>query len=132
MASGRKEIMLRLVGLFLICLTMFPAFGQSTSRYKVGTITEVKVHQTAGSGTSDAVSYDVSLSVGDTVYRVLYTPPLGEETVKYVAGRDLLVLVGKNTITYNDILGRSFAVPIESQKSAANLGESKSVSPAVQ
>jgi len=132
MASGRKEIMLRLVGLFLICLTMFPAFGQSTSRYKVGTITEVKVHQTAGSGTSDAVSYDVSLRVGDTVYVVLYTPPLGEETVKYVAGRDLLVLVGKNTITYNDILGRSFAVPIESQKSAANLGESKSVSPAVQ
>ena len=132
MASGRKEIMLRLVGLFLICLTMFPAFGQSTSKYKVGTITDVTVHQTAGSGTSDAVSYDVSLRVGDTVYRVLYTPPLGEETVKYVAGRDLLVLVGKNTITYNDILGRSFAVPIESQKSAANLGESKSVSPAVQ
>ena len=133
MVRGRKEqIMPRRVGLFLICLTMFPAFGQSTSKYKVGTITEVKVHQTAGSGTSDAVSYDVSLRVGDTVYRVLYTPPLGEETVKYVAGRDLLVLVGKTTITYNDILGRSFAVPIESQKSAANLGESKSVSPAVQ
>jgi hypothetical protein len=95
--------MLRLVGLFLVCLTMFPAFGQSASKYKVGTITEVKVHQTAGSGTSDAVSYDVSLRVGDTVYRVLYTPPLGEETVKYVAGRDLLVLVGKN-----DYLQRHF------------------------
>jgi hypothetical protein len=26
-------------------------------------------------------------------------------TVKYVAGRQLLVHVGKNTITYNDILG---------------------------
>ena len=124
--------MRREVGLFLIFFSMFPAFGQSTSKYQVGTITEVKVHQTTGSGAADAVSYDVSLRVGDTVYVVLYTPPLGEETVKYVAGRDLLVLVGKNTITYNDILGRSFAVPIESQKSAANLGESKSVSPAVQ
>jgi hypothetical protein len=106
---------------------MFPAFAQSTSKYQVGTITEVKVHQAAGSAASDGVSYDVSVKVGDTIYLVLYTPPLGEDTVKYVAGRDLLVLVGKNTITYNDILGRSFAVPIESQKPAANLKQSKPV-----
>ena len=124
--------MLKLVALFLICLTMYPAFGQSTSKYKVGTITEVKVHQAAGSGTSDAVSYDVSVKVGDTIYVVLYTPPLGEDTVKYVAGRDLLVLVGQNTITYNDILGRSFAVPIESRQAAANVKQSKSVSRAAE
>jgi hypothetical protein len=123
--------MLRLVGLILI-LTMFPAFGQSTSKYQVGTITEVKVHQAAGSAASDAASYDVSVKVGDTVYVVLYTPALGEETAKYAAGRDLLVLVGKNTITYNDILGRSFAVPIESQKPAANLKQPKSVSRAAE
>ncbi len=122
----------RLVGLFLVFLTMFPAFGQSTSKYQVATITEVKVHQTAGSGASDAASYDVSVKVGDTIFVVLYTPALGEETVKYAAGRDLLVLVGKNTITYNDILGRSFAVPIESQKPAANLKQSKSVSRAAE
>jgi hypothetical protein len=120
--------MLRLVGLFLIFLTVFPAFGQSTSKYQVGTITEVKVHQTAGSGTSDTASYDVSVKVGDTIYVVLYTPPLGEETVKYSAGRDLLVLLGKNTITYNDILGRSYEVPIENQKPAAMPKQSKSVS----
>jgi len=113
--------MLRLVGLFLICLTTFPAFGQSTSKYQVGTITEVKVHHPAESGASDPASYDVSVKVGDTTYVVLYTPALGEDTVKYAAGRDLLVLVGKNTITYNDILGRSFAVPIESQKPAAKV-----------
>ena len=120
--------MLRLAGLICIFLTTYPAFCQSTSKYQVGTITEVKVHQAAGSGVSDTASYDVSVKVGDTVYVVLYTPALGEETVKYAAGRDLLVLVGKNTITYNDILGRSFAVPIESQKLAANLNQAKSVS----
>ena len=124
--------MLRLGGLFLVFLTMFPAFGQSTSKYQVGTITEIKAHQAAGSSASDAASYDVSVKVGDTIYVVLYTPPLGEETVKYSAGRDLLVLVGKNTITYNDILGRSFVVPIESQKPAANLKQSKSVSRAAE
>jgi hypothetical protein len=124
--------MLRLVGLFLIVLTTFPAFCQSPSKYQVGAITEVKVHQAAGSGVSDAASYDVSVKVGDTIYVVLYTPPLGEETVKYAAGRDLLVLVAKNTITYNDILGRSFAVPIESQKPAANLKQPKSGSRAAE
>ena len=120
--------MLRLVGLFLILLTMLLAFGQSTSKYQVGTITEVRIHQAAGSGTSGTASYDVSVKVGDTVYVVLYTPALGEDTVKYAAGRDLLVLVGKDTITYNDILGRSFAVPIESQKPATRSKQSKSAS----
>ena len=124
--------MLRLVSLLFILLTVFPVFGQSTSKYQVGTITEVKVHQTAGSGASDAASYDVSVKVGDTVYVVLYTPAPGEDTVKYAAGRDLLVLVGKNRITYNDILGRSYDVPIESQKPAAMPKQSKSVSRAAE
>ena len=124
--------MLRLVGLFLIFLTMFPAFGQSTSKYQVGTITEVKGHQAPGSGAPEVASYDVSVRVGDTIYVVLYTPPLGEITIKYAAGRDLLVLVGKNKITYNDILGQSYDVPIESQKTAAKPKQSKPVSRAAE
>jgi hypothetical protein len=43
---------------------------------------------------------------------------LGLTTVKYAAGRELSVLVGKKTITYNDILGQSQEVPIVSQRSA--------------
>ncbi len=116
---------------------MFPAFGQSTSKYQVGTITEVKAHL-AAENASDTASYDVSVKVGGTIYVVLYTPALGEDTVKHAAGRDLLVLVGKNTMTYNDILGRSYEVPIksqkpaESQKSAARPKQSKSVSRAAE
>ena len=121
--------MVRLVGVFCICLTTFPAFCQSTSKYQVGTITEVKTHLTDASRASDAASYDVSVKVGDTVYVVLYTPPLGEVTVKYSAGRDLLVLVGNRTIRYNDILGQSFEVPIESQKPAAKPKSAKPVAP---
>lgn len=93
----------------------------------MGTITDVKTHQEAS--TTDAASYDVSVKVGETVYVVLYTPPLGEVTVKYVAGREMLVLVGKRTIRYNDIFGQSFEVPIESQKSAAKPKPAKPVSP---
>ena len=119
--------MLKIMGLLLIFSTVFPAFGQSTSKYQVGTIVEVKAHQAAGTGASDVASYDVSVKVGDTIYVVLYTPPLGEITVKYAAGRDLLVLVGKNKITYNDILGQSYDVPIESQRPAAKAKQSKSL-----
>jgi hypothetical protein len=93
----------------------------------VGTIVEVKAHQDAGSA-AGAASYDVSVKVGDIIYVVLYTPPLGQETVKYAGGRELLVLVGKNSIRYNDILGQSFEAPIESQKSAAKPKEAKPAS----
>jgi hypothetical protein len=120
--------MIRLAILFCIYFTMFSAYGQSASKYQVGTITEVKTHQTAGSGASNTTSYDVSLKVGDTIYVVLYTPPLGQETVRYAAGRELLVLVGKGTIRYNDILGQSSEVPIESQETAAKPKQSNSVS----
>jgi hypothetical protein len=120
--------MLRIAIVFCISFAVFPAFGQSTSKYQVGTIIEVKTHQDAG-GATDAASYDVSVKVGDTIYVALYTPPLGEETVKYVAGRELLVSVGKRTIRYNDILGQSFDVPIESQKSAAKPKPAKPAAP---
>jgi hypothetical protein len=108
-----------------ICLVTLPALCQSTSKYQVGTITEVKVHPAAADGPSDVVSYDVSVKVGDTIYLVLYTPPLGMNTVRYAGGRELLVLVGKNTITYSDILGQSLEVPIVSRKLAGGASQSK-------
>jgi hypothetical protein len=110
-------------------LTALAAFPQSASKWQVGTITDVKIHHTAEKvAASDATSYDVSVKVGDTIYVVLYTPPLREETVKYAAGRDLLVLVSKSTIRYNDILGQSYEVPIESQRLATNPSGAKPVS----
>jgi len=102
----------------------FPTFCESASKYQVATITDVKIHQ-AGGGASDVVSYDVSVKVADTIYVTLYTPPSGENTVKYAAGRELLVLVGEKTIRYNDILGQSFEVPIVSRKPATNAKQSK-------
>ena len=53
------------------------------------------------------------------LYRTLGPPP---EAIS----RSLpLVLVGKNTITYNDMLGRSLQVPIESQRPAVDSKQSK-------
>ena len=108
----------RLLPVFTLCLLTFPALCQSASKWQIATITEVKPHPAAGEDASDPITYDVSVKVGDTIYLVRYTTPAGEIAPKYAAGREILVLVGKNTITYNDILGRSLPVPIESHRLA--------------
>ena len=117
--------MQRLIVVVTLCLLASVALGQSTSKYQVGMITEVKARQVAGDSASDPTSYDVSVKVGGTIYVVLYTPPLGELPPKYATGHELLVLVGKNTITYNDMLGRSLQVPIESQRPVTEPKQSK-------
>ena len=117
--------MRRLTVVITLCLLTVPALCQSASKWQIALITAVKQRQVTKDGTSDPTSYDVSVKVGDTVYVVLYTQPLGEIPAKYATGRELLVLVGKNTITYNDMLGRSLQVPIQSQRSAAEPKRSK-------
>jgi len=117
--------MLKLMGVICICLMTLPAICQSTSKYQVATIMAVEPHQATGEGATHDVSYEVSVKVGGTIYVVLYTPPLGSDTVKYAAGRELLVLVGEKTITYNDILGQSQEVLILKRKPAVQTKQSK-------
>ena len=114
-----------LLSVVTLCLLTFPALSQSTSKYQIAIITEVKLRQVAADSASDPTSYDVSVEVGDTIYVVLYQQPLGELPAKYARGHELLVLVGKDTITYNDMLGRSLQVPIESQRPATESKRSK-------
>ncbi len=117
--------MQRLIVVVTLCLLTLAALGQTTSKYQVAIITEVKARQVAGDSASDSASYDVSVKVGDAIYVVLYTPPLGELPPKYARGQELLVLVRKNTIAYNDMLGRSLQVPIESQRPLRSTNNSK-------
>jgi len=99
------------------------SFGQSTAHYQVAVIVDVKPHQIAAD--KDSPKYDVSLKIDGTVYVVLYTPPLGMATVKFARGRNLLVVVGEKTISYNDILGQSFEVPIISRRPATDTAQPK-------
>ena len=88
--------MLRSLFLTILCAVALPAFCEPSAKYEVATILDVKPHQSAGNTLSSAAAtYDVSVKVAGT-----------------------LVQVGKNTIAYNDISGRSQEVPIISQKSA--------------
>lgn len=112
--------MFKLMSLICICLMTLPVFCEPEAEYQVATIIDVKPHQAADNQSSDTVRYDVSVKVGDTIYLTLYTDTLGTGTIKFSAGRQVLVNVGKNTITYNDILGQSHEVPIISRKPAAS------------
>jgi len=118
-------MMRKLIVVFALCLLALPALCQSASKWQTATITEIKPRETAGDNASDHPRYDVSVKVGDTIYVVLYTQPWGELPAKYATGHELLVLVEKNTITYNDMLGRSLQVPIESQRPATESKASK-------
>jgi hypothetical protein len=115
----------KLIGVIALCLLTFPALCQTTSKWQIAAITEVKPHPAAGEDASDPITYDVSVKVGGTIYLVRYTTPAGEIAPKYATGHELLVLVGKNTITYNDMLGRGLQVPIESQRPPAEPKQSK-------
>ena len=110
----------------VIFAVALPAFCEPSAKYEVATILDVKPHQSAGDSSSSGVArYDVSIKVADTIYVTLYTDTWGTSTVRYAAGRELLVHVGKNTISYNDILGRSQEVAIISQKPATSVARSK-------
>ena len=112
--------MRKLISLVVLCVVTSPALCQFTSKYQVATILDIKAHADSAVSASDPPTYDVTVKVGDTIYVTLYTPHQGENAAKYAAGRDLLVQVSKDTITYNDIMGRSYEVAIQSQKPAAS------------
>lgn len=107
--------MRRLIAALLLCLSTLAAFGQLQPQYQVATVVAVNPHQAKAGAGSGSISYEVSIQVGGKVYVVLYTAPPGTQTVKYITGRQALVLVGDKTITYNNILGESFEVPILGQ-----------------
>jgi len=115
-SNGARYRMLKLMGVICLCLATFPLFGQPQPKYEVATIMAVQMHEDSP---QDIASYDVTVKVGETIYQVLYTPPVDTNVIKYVAGRELLVLVGEKTITYNDVLGQAWEVPIVSRTSAA-------------
>ena len=102
-----------------ILLLVMPAltFAQASatsSRYQPAIITHVQPHQSGDAPAPGEAVYEVSVKVNGITYVVLTKSPLGGSTILYAVGRELLVMVGDKTITWNDILGRSHDAPIVS------------------
>ena len=106
-----SKVLLAILFLYLPIVVLAQASG-TASRYQPATITQVKPHQREDAPAPGDEVYEVSVKVNGTTYVVLTKSPLGDSTILYATGRELLVHVGDNTITWNDILGRSHEVPI--------------------
>jgi hypothetical protein len=104
---------------YLALILMFSATlgiaQKPSSEYQPGTIMAVTTHQNPGPHDTDVTRYDVSVRVGDTTYAVLYTPPVGSNTVKFAAGLEMLFLVGDKTLTFNTVAAGKTELPILSR-----------------
>ena len=106
-----KKLLAFFVSLLMVasCLAQSPA-----TKWQVATIMDVKASRYAAEQESPALRYYVTIRVGDAEYVALYIPPAGtiKDQIEYKVGTDKLVLIGPDTIKYNDILGTPHEVPI--------------------
>lgn len=103
----------------MVYMTAADQAGKSSSpKWEVATMMAVKDHPPATGEDAKSVRYDVTVRVGKMEYVVLYVAPDGQEKELFLSrlGIDGLVLVGKDTIKYNDDLGNTHEVPIISRR----------------
>lgn len=111
--------MYKYLAILIVCFSTLLGFGQSSPKYQAASILEVvPLHTTVDEGRSTPV-YKISLQINNTVYEVLYTYVASTDTMRYSVGMQIPVLVGENSIKFNDILGRSYEVPIIAKRSTA-------------
>jgi hypothetical protein len=105
--------MARCLCVLLMCSALPLVCQTSSPKYQTGTITAVSAHENASQGhEAEILQHEISVKVGDTLYVVLYTERSGAGDPEFWAGTDKLVLVGTDTITFNDALGKTTVVPI--------------------
>ena len=106
-----------LLGTLIILLpALVLAQSSSTSlTYQPATIIAVNPHPSTGNSNPNDALYEVSVKVKRTLYVVVTTSPSPSGSIQYAVGRDVLVKVSDDTITWNDIMGESHEVPIISK-----------------
>jgi len=103
--------------IFVVMVAIVPCSSETvTSKYQPGTIMRVVRHQDGPEQHGDTAQYDVSVKVGNTTYVVLYTPPNGANGVEYSAGLGILVMVGRDTLTFNSKISGTTELPILSRE----------------
>ena len=106
-----------LLAISFLCLPMLVLAQTSTttSGYQPAMIIAVNPHPSGGNSNPDEPLYEVSVKVNRTLYVVVTKSPPPSGMIQYAVGREVLVRVGDDTITWNDILGQSHDVPIISR-----------------
>ena len=109
----------------LLSTLVFAQSVSSGSSYEPATITGVKPYNSGKNVNPETALYEVSVKAGGTTYVVLTTSPDHSPAILYAVGRQLLVHIGENVITWNDILGQSHEVPIQSRSLIAATDETQ-------
>lgn len=111
------------------CMTATDRAATSSSgQWEVATVTEVRAAPPVLDLQGTAILCYVTVRVGDTEYVVLYIPANGmfEESVQYgLLGIDGLVLIGADTMKYNDVLGNTRELPILSRQTITSTSSGK-------
>ena len=97
------------LSLLLVTATCFAEVP--SDKWQVATIMQVKAPPAVADNASTSQFY-VTLKVGNTEYVVLYTATDGTDLIRYHLGMNRLVLIGNDTIKYNDLLGTTHEIPI--------------------
>jgi hypothetical protein len=128
-SSTMTKLFLRTM-IFLLPALALAQSPSTSSTYQPATIAAVKQYQPAQNSSPDSALspdslYEVTVKVGETVYVVLTPSPSPSGTILYAVGREVLVHIGENTITWNDIMGQSHEVPIVSRAQAVDNSKSQ-------
>ena len=117
-----------LLGTLIILLpALVLAQSSSTSlTYQPATIIAVNPHRYPGNSNPNDALYDVSVKVKRTLYVVVTTSPSPSGSIQYAVGREVLVRVSDDTITWNDIMGESHEVPIISRSPITGISTAQS------
>ena len=92
--------------------------AEEKGAWQPGTILEVKVHHPDPDSDAEAKQYDVSVKVGNRIYTTLYNPQKEDPDLENYVGMARMVLIDKNTLKFNDLLGRTHSLRILSFKDA--------------
>jgi len=114
----RKVIIPVLLFLVLQSVTAQQIPETENEEYQIATVMAVRPVDPDPEGKPAQNKYEVSLQTKDTLYTVLFTDREGMGAIKQRPGLSVLVLVKDNTVTYNDLMGRSTSLPIISSKPA--------------
>ena len=117
-----------LIGILVLLLPAL-ALAQTSatpSPYQPATITNVKPLPSPENTNPDDALYEVSIRAGQTVYVVLTPVPSPSGSALYAVGRQVLVRIGVDTITWNDIMGQSYKATILSRTQIGDMAKPQS------
>ena len=85
------------------------------------------MHEPAAGTELSAAQYEVTARVENTEYVVLYVAPAGSlpDVARYRLGQEIPVLVGTDSIKYNDLTGTTREVPILSRRNIPAVSTAK-------